>query len=163
LVRNESTSAGTNTIFAGIQNSASSALLGLYKTTDGGQSWNRLITAPDYCNPQCSYNNVIRVHPANPNVVVAAGLPPYRSLDGGVTWANIAVGADGLAAHTDHHALAFTADGSRLYDGNDGGVFSTASLPSPSRVWKNLNATLAITEFSPACRSRYIHPKIQKS
>jgi uncharacterized protein (TIGR03437 family) len=137
-----------DTIFAGIQNSASSALLGLYKTTDGGQSWNRLITAPDYCKPQCSYNNVIRVHPADPNVVVAAGLPPYRSLDGGVTWADIAVGADGLAAHTDHHALAFTADGSRLYDGNDGGVFSTASLSSPSPVWENLNATLAITEFS---------------
>ena len=69
-----------DTIFAGIQNSASSALLGLYKTTDGGQSWNRLITAPDYCNPQCSYNNVIRVDPANPNVVVAVGLPPYRSM-----------------------------------------------------------------------------------
>ena len=60
----------------------------------------------------------------------------------------MATGSDGLVAHTDHHALAFAADGSRLYDGNDGGVFSTASVGSAAVVWKNLNPTLAITEFS---------------
>src|SRR5205823_11355929 len=89
-----------------------------------------------------------RVHPANSNIVVAAGLPPYRSLDGGLTWFNAAVGSDGLVSHTDHHALAFSADGTRLYDGNDGGVFSTSNLNSTPVAWANLNATLAITEFS---------------
>jgi uncharacterized protein (TIGR03437 family) len=53
-----------------------------------------------------------------------------------------------VVAHTDHHALAFSSDGSRLYDGNDGGVFSTANLSSSTPIWANLNATLAITEFS---------------
>ena len=136
-----------NVLFAGIQNSATGSLLGLFKSTDGAQSWTRL-TAPDYCTPQCSYNNIIRVHPANSNLVVAAGLPPYRSIDGGATWTNVATGSDGIVAHTDHHALAFAADGSRLYDGNDGGVFSTASFGSAAVIWKNLNATLAVTEFS---------------
>ena len=63
------------TLLAGIQNSASFSLLGLYRSTDAGQSWTRLL-APDYCTPQCDYNNVIRVSPANSNILVVAGLPP---------------------------------------------------------------------------------------
>ena len=139
-----------NTLYAGIASFNGATLLGMYKTTDGAQNWTRL-SMPDYCTPQCSYNNVVRVHPANPNVVVAAGLPPYRSLDGGVTWANIAVGVTGIGDHTDHHALAFAADGSKLYSGDDGGVWSVSNLTVPVAslvVWTNLNATLAITEFS---------------
>jgi uncharacterized protein (TIGR03437 family) len=146
-----------NTVYAGIHNAGAAgfgSLLGLYKSSDGGQSWTRL-PAPDYCTPQCSYNNVLRVNPRNPNVVVAAGLPPYRSLDGGLTWVNIAVGATGVADHTDHHALAFSADGSRLYSGSDGGVSSTSNLTATPPTWSNLDATLAITEF-PANVS--IHP-----
>ena len=134
-----------NTIFASIQFATRSSLLALFRSTDGAQSWTALST-PDYCNPQCSYNNVVRVHPTNPSILVAAGLPPYRSLNGGATWTNIAVGLDGLAAHTDHHALAFSADGNVLYDGSDGGVFST-NPTAASVVWTNLNTTLAITEF----------------
>ena len=136
-----------NIIYAGIQNSAAGSLLGLFKSTDAAQTWNRL-GAPDYCNPQCNYDNVIRVSPSNPNLVVAAGLPPWRSLDGGVSWLNIAVGPSGIAAHTDHHALAFSSDGKILYAGNDGGVFSTSNPGAASPTWSNLNSTLAITEFN---------------
>jgi len=136
-----------NTLYAGVQISTSGSLLGMYKTTDGAQTWGRLLT-PDYCTPQCFYNNVIRVNPANPNLVVAGGLPPWRSTDGGVTWTNIAIGSTGLTAHTDHHALAFSSDGSVLYDGDDGGVFRTSNLSAASPAWTNLNATLNITEFS---------------
>jgi uncharacterized protein (TIGR03437 family) len=146
-------------LYAGIQNSASQSLLGLYKSTDAGQNWSR-VAAPDYCTAQCGYNNVVRVSPINPNVVVAAGLPPYRSTDGGATWTNIATGIDGLTAHTDHHALAFAADGSILYDGNDGGVFSTSTLGSGPVVWNNLNTTLAITEFSTNVSIHPADPKI---
>jgi uncharacterized protein (TIGR03437 family) len=137
-----------NILYAGIQNSGTlfGTLLGMFKSTDAGQTWTQVF-APDYCTPQCSYNNVIRVHPKNPNVVVAAGLPPWRSTNGGLTWSNIAVGPSGFAAHTDHHALAFSNDG-RLYDGNDGGAFSTSDVTAVSPTWANLNATLAITEFS---------------
>jgi uncharacterized protein (TIGR03437 family) len=136
-----------NTLFVGIENAINSSLLGMYKSTDGGGTWSRL-AAPDYCTPQCDYNNVIRVHPTNPNIVVAAGLPPYRSLDGGITWTNIVTGPDGLGVHYDHHGLSFSADGGRLYLGNDGGVFSTNTLTTPQPLWANLNTTLGITEFS---------------
>lgn len=136
-------------LYAGIQSAASNSfgrLLGMFKSTDGAQTWT-LLPSPDYCAPQCSYDNVIRVHPTNPNLVVAAGLPPFRSTNGGLTWSNIAVGSSGIAAHTDHHALAFSTDG-RLYDGNDGGAFSTSNVATAPPIWTNLNATLAITEFS---------------
>src|SRR5437016_4341626 len=107
-----------NTLYIGIQNTSGAlfdTLLGMFKSTDGAQTWTRVFS-PDYCAPQCSYNNIIRVHPANPNIVVAAGLPPWRSFDGGLSWVNLASGSNGLFAHTDHHALAFTRDGARLYD-----------------------------------------------
>jgi uncharacterized protein (TIGR03437 family) len=137
------------TIYAGIASSNTVTLLGLYKTTDGGQTWTRLL-APDYCTPQCFYDNVVRVSPVNANTVFAAGLPIYRSLDGGITWTNIVTGGNGLSVHTDHHALAFTLDGAGLYDGDDGGVYSTGTpiAPLASIIWNNLNSTLAITEFS---------------
>ena len=139
-----------NILYAGIQSTSASAgggLLGMYKTTDGGQNWSRVFS-PDYCLPQCSYDNVIRVHPTNPNIVVAAGLPAYRSFDGGLSWFDLAAGSNGGFAHTDHHALAFTSDGARLYVGNDGGVYSTTNLSPIPAAWADLNTTLAITEFS---------------
>lgn len=138
-----------NVLYAGIQNSSNSRfdqLLGIYKSTDGAQTWT-FVPSPDYCNPQCSFDNVIAVHPTNPNVVVVAGLAPYRSLNGGASWTNMELGADGLADHTDHHALAFASNG-RLYDGNDGGAVSSSNLTTAFATWNNLNSTLAITEFS---------------
>ena len=136
-------------LYAGVQDSSNQRfdqLLGLYKSTDGAQTWNAT-SAPDYCAPQCDFDNVVLVHPTNPNVVVAAGLAPFRSLNGGSSWLNIELGADGFAVHTDHHALAFSRD-ARLYVGNDGGAWSTSSLTSQFLTWNNLNSTLALTEFS---------------
>ena len=44
----------------------------------------------------------------------------------------------------------FTGDGARLYDGSDGGVWST-NFPNifGTIPWANLNATLALTQFYP--------------
>src|SRR5260370_15079810 len=90
----------------------------------------------------------MRGHATTRNYVGAGGLPPYRSSGGGLSWTNLFSGSNGLFAHTDHHALAFSSDGSRLYDGDDGGAYSTTTLNGAPGPWANLNATLAITEFS---------------
>ena len=154
------------TLYVGIQKAPARTagnLLGIFKTTDSGATWNDL-RAPDICNavPQCWYDMTIRVHPSNADVVFAAGsLTILRSINGGSTWAQINdpfIGPNGVHMHVDEHYLAFTPDGSKLYVANDGGVYSATNVASGALSaisWTELNNTLAITQFYPGLS---IHP-----
>jgi len=139
-----------STLYAGIQDTSNFALLGFFKTTDGGANWVKLANMPNYCDHQCWYDQAIAVDPNNPNVVFAGGAANatvYRSTDGGLEWTNVTQGADGFILHADLHALAFSSDSNVLYAGNDGGVWR-ASPPTATPVpWTELNNTLAITQF----------------
>jgi len=144
------------TLYAGIQNSGTNFgdLLGLFKSVDGGVNWTQVTTNPDYCTPQCWYDNVIRVAPTNASAVYLGGSAGpgnltslFRSLDGGTTWTNITSGANGVILHVDHHALAFSGDSTKFFAGNDGGVWSTTDMTGASVNWTNLNNTLSITQF----------------
>jgi hypothetical protein len=142
-----STSSPT-TLYAGIADSSSGALLSFWKTTDGGATWMQL-TIPDYCDPQCWFDNVVAVSPNDSSVVYVGGKANiYQSLDGGTTWNPVSVGANGLAnVHNDTHALTFAADGSLLYVGGDGGTWVTSDVNSLTVNWAALNSPLAITQF----------------
>ncbi|MBI3189880.1 MAG: exo-alpha-sialidase, partial [Ignavibacteriales bacterium] len=65
-----------------VGNPGSANPLGLYKTTNSGNTWS-MITTPstDYLGQQ-SYNNVLLVHPTNPDIVWAGGLSLWRTSDG---------------------------------------------------------------------------------
>lgn len=138
------------TLYAGIQDTSTGGLLGLFKTTDGGANWVKLVNTPDYCAQQCWYDQAIAVAPTNPNEVFVGGAYGsfvYRSMDGGSHWTDVTQGANGFSLHVDMHSLAFSSDSSVLYAGNDGGVWS-ASQPTATPVpWAELNDALAITEF----------------
>src|SRR5205807_3728544 len=73
---------GPDTVYAVIANRVVSgaSLAGIYRTIDAGAHWTRLPT-PDFCNPQCWYNLVLRPHPGNPNVIFAGGVGLVRSID----------------------------------------------------------------------------------
>ncbi len=171
-------------LYAGIQDSSSSnfgALLGFFKTTNArnpdpaGVSWTRLTTTPDYCRPQCWYDHVVRVHPTNPNIVFAGGAAqfdssnrptfPVRTLDGGNTWEGVGrSGSGGPLIHVDTHAIEFANPPTKLYVGNDGGVWSTTNIESPTNSlnWTNLNGqagnqanSLGLVQFYPGGS---IHP-----
>ena len=141
------------TLWAGIANSSSGNLLGLYKTTNGGSSWTQNTAIVDYCTPQCWYDNVIAVDPGNASVVYVGGSADngtlFQSLNGGTSWNNVSSGNNLIELHCDHHALAFSATGGTLFVGNDGGVWSTTTPASAALNWTNLNASLAVTEFYP--------------
>lgn len=118
----------------------------MYKSTDGGTTFTQLTNAPQYCN-QCSYANVIRVSPTDPNVVFAGGLDLWRSLDGGASWSDQSASSNSNSLHADQHAVVFASDGSTLYAGNDGGVWSSTNYTAtsstlPPIAWNNLNSTL---------------------
>jgi len=148
------------TLYVGIQNSSPGAfgnLLGFFKTVDGGQNWTPLPATPDYCRPQCWYDHVIGAHPTNPDVIYAGGAfftTLVRSLDGGATWTVLSSAASGSPLHADMHALAFSTDGTKLYLGNDGGVWSTTDVTATTVNFTPLNTSLAITQFYPGISIR---------
>lgn len=94
---------------------------GVYKTTDGGDSWSATNDGA-LSNIYSSYGwwfGNIRVDPNNPNNVLALGLPCYRSTTGGASWSET-----GWNMHVDHHAMVFAPSlPTRVYNGNDGGVY----------------------------------------
>src|SRR5207249_4273751 len=64
-----------------------------------------------------------------------------ESSDGGASWSDITIGADGNGVHVDHHALAFDASG-KLLDGNDGGVWRLQNAAVGAIQWADLNSDL---------------------
>jgi uncharacterized protein (TIGR03437 family) len=149
------------TLYVGIQKAPANtdgSLLGIYKTTDSGNTWNN-VNAPNICATvgQCWYDMTIRVHPKNPDIVFAFGsLTLARTLNGGSTWESLShTGPNRVQIHVDEHYLAFTNDGTKLYIANDGGMYSTTNITDASVNWTELNDTLSITQFYPGLS---IHP-----
>jgi hypothetical protein len=128
------------TIFASVADASTHGTLGLYRTTNSGSTW-ELMSTTNYMSGQGWYNNVAAVHPANPNIVITAGLDAYKSINGGSTltqksyWykGNEGVippggieGSDNTYAHADHHAVVFDPkNANRIFFGNDGGIFES--------------------------------------
>lgn len=150
------------TIYVQIQNISNNGLLGIYKTIDGGSTWSKLpIPNTSQWGAQLWYDNTIRVHPADPNIVWSGALQIYRSTDGGVTWTALAQsGPNNVLIHVDFHFLAFTPDGSKLYIANDGGVYSTTDVSASTVNWTSLNDTLAVTQFYPGMSIDPSNPQV---
>ena len=153
------------TIYAAIGRADTLQAMGVWKTTDGGANWTQAPATGlgDYCtdfsgttvvSAQCWFDNVISVNPKNANNVYVGGaehptdVPLYVSTDGGATFTR-ATPTTGQGLHADTHAVVFSNDGSVLYTGNDGGVWSTNNPATTSPIWTNLNATLSLTQFYP--------------
>ena len=126
-----------NIVYAGFSKASDSALLGIYRTSDGGNTWTLQSTAPNHYGSQGWYANVIAVDPANPDVVYSGWLYMYKSTNGGVTWTNVTT-----SIHVDFHAIAFNAGA--LYVGNDGGVYKSTNGGS---AWTDLNTGLVTMQI----------------
>ncbi len=110
------------TIYAAFANGA--ALTGIFRTTDGGTTWTATGATPAGV-AQAGYNLVLGVHPTDPNTVLFGEVSLWRTTNGGGAWARVSTGAPGI--HPDQHAIAFDpGNGSRVFAGNDGGLFLSA-------------------------------------
>lgn len=120
---------------------------------------------------QAWYNNYVEVSPKNADVVVVGLEEVYQTTAGANTpglasWTTIGRYTDlclsqvctntlpapspyaGDSIHPDQHAAAFTSDGTRLYAGNDGGVY-VQNQPDgvfDNQSWDETNATLGTTQ-----------------
>lgn len=147
-------------------NLPNNAMLGIWKTTNAGQSWTQMampltvnqlnrdngdVTA---LGDQGDYASAIIVHPTDPNIVFVGGLDIYRTTDGGNSWTQVSMWVPpGFYnperipyVHADHHVFAF--DGSAnppvLYNGSDGGIARSRDLGT---TWEILNKDLGVTQF----------------
>jgi len=128
-----------NTLYAGFEPPP----YAVYKSTDGGNTWSEMPNAPQRCDGQCWYNNVLAVKPNDPNTVYLGQVPLYRSTDGGATWSDISAGP--VAIHADQHRIAFKpGDPNTLYIGNDGGVFKSTD---GGNTWTKKDVGMTITQF----------------
>ena len=141
--------------------SSSSRVLGVFRTTNGGNSWQaihgnsfnyqRMTTGgfADDLERQMTYNNTIVVHPTNPNHILCGGVDLHLSTDGGNTWTDVTNWdkplGDPKYAHADQHALLMPASRpGRVYAMNDGGMDVSED---GGLTWTNRSNGLMVTMF----------------
>jgi photosystem II stability/assembly factor-like uncharacterized protein len=128
----------------------------MLRSGDSGGSWTQLQSAPNYCSSQCEYDNVIAVHPTDPNTIYIGGSfvaqadrwagVVWKSTDGGANWSDMTPGTSvAQMVHPDMHAIALDpANANSVWVGCDGGLFSSSD---GGANWASRNSSLATLQF----------------
>jgi hypothetical protein len=154
-----------NTLYAKISRNTDGRLLGVFKTTTGGEApmsgnaWQSLPGAavmddstfpPPGSNGYSWYNSVIEVDPTDPSRVYAGGLNIYRSTDG-ANFSSIDNGTDpawSYGPHSDQHAIAFDPTNPKIiWLGNDGGLDRTTDTSASTWRWLDVSHGMVVTQF----------------
>jgi hypothetical protein len=171
--------ASGKTVYASIAdaNTGSNTNLGVFVTTDGGTSWTQT-SAPDICQHQCWYDNVIKVDPTTAGTVFIGGSSVsnstsndwvMRSTASGGAFSSVLPSTRGAGLpHVDVHAITlFKATSGafagkvRVYLGNDGGIWRSDDAEAPTITWTNINnASLTLTQFYPSISINASSPAI---
>ncbi|MGB3074788.1 MAG: T9SS type A sorting domain-containing protein [Chitinophagales bacterium] len=114
----------TSILYAAFEKSGSayySGIKGFYKSTDAGLSW-IAVGNPDvdfaFYMSFPWYSMTMAVKPDDPDFIVFGVGDVVYSSDGGTIWKKC------INIHPDHHVTVFNPDDpSRLYEGNDGGIY----------------------------------------
>lgn len=158
----------------GTSNSAVSQGAGLFKSTDGGQTWAQV---PSTRNGGWLSVNRIAVHPVNPSILVVATISGiWRSTDGAQTWSQrtttktldvkldpndpnklVAGRADGIAQYSSDNGVTWTnaptfASSTRVEleyaRSSPGMVYANVSRSGSVRVWRSLDGGATWTQQS---------------
>ncbi|MDH4071320.1 MAG: T9SS type A sorting domain-containing protein, partial [Ignavibacteria bacterium] len=134
----------------------SSGFLGVYRSTDSGDSWNLRANSPNLLGWSLSgsdtggqgwYDLAIAVSPLDPEEIYTGGVNIWKSVNGGLSWSisSMWYAVGGVATvHADQHDLFFVPGTGTLYAGNDGGVYRTTDGGDD---WDWLGEGLRITQF----------------
>jgi hypothetical protein len=148
-------------------------LLGVWRSTDRGATWQQRVTAQDLedaqdeCGGNCVggdplgvcgdiaqnwYDQHIAVDPNDPNVIFFDNVDVWKSTDGGDTIRDVTCGYSTIQVprpvHVDQHAITFLPGSStRALFGNDGGIYLSESVNLTQPTFIQLNNSLSTIEF----------------
>lgn len=129
-----------------MQDSATSTVSYVYRSFNGGTTWDSL-AAPAAMNnggfSQNWYNLTAAVDPTNPDVVVVGGFHVAKSTDGGANWTNISAPNN---VHVDQHILLYST-ANKLIVGNDGGIYATDNATATTPTFVKKSTGFNVTQF----------------
>jgi uncharacterized protein (TIGR03437 family) len=146
----------TNTTLYAAYASTGNRLLGIWRSTDLGNSWTQVTNPPT--SGQTNYNLDITADPTDSNIIYYGtstnglnnGGTLWRSRNGGQTWEDLSrgdtTGGGGLHADT-HQIVVDPTNPNILFTGNDGGIWRTNNARADVVSWSQLNNTINITQF----------------
>lgn len=148
-----------NIVYASIGNgSATGAGTWLAKTTNNGDTWT-ITSTFDYATYQGWFAHFVAVNQTNPDILLAAGVDVYKSIQSGANLERKSVwsawffgrtpigGPEGPPnySHADHHAYDYHPDNPNIvYLANDGGIFRTTDF---GESFAGLNGGYQTTQF----------------
>ena len=149
----------------GIPAMPGNSLYGIYRSADGGNTW-QVLPPPvdgdpgigaDFTRGQAWYDMAISVSPTDPGTVFIGGIDIFKTSNGTAATAGLVVwqqtthwyGGFGFQeVHADQHAIAFApGSGARVYFGNDGGVATSANANAIIPTITPINTNFNVTQF----------------
>ncbi len=114
-------------------------VLGIFKTSDAGDSWNTINQAGIESVPYMWWFGGLTVAPDDPDNVFMMGFDLYKINNSQSFWSLV-----GSNMHVDHHALFIHPQNTNLiFSGNDGGIYKSTN---GGASWAHLN-NMPITQF----------------
>jgi len=137
-------------VYALIGESTNQSYMGIYRSTDSGNSFTAMSTSPNLLGyeadgsdsgGQAFFDLSIVASPTQPNNITIGGVNHWRSFDGGTTWENVSVWDSG-EIHADVHEITYhPGSSSTMYSCNDGGIFKSTDN---GNQWTDISGNLAI-------------------